>query len=347
MVRTSAKKSKRATLSDVARAARVSVMTVSNVVRGKLVLPENKQRVEEAIARLNYRPNLSARSLRTLEARSMGMVIADPDPAYLIDPFISRLVSGLSNYLSSIDYTLDIQGVMPERFASAGILRKDRNDALCAILCGPVELRRQHLDFLRQLEQPVVIFQETFKSPSPNIALIRQDDLGGGQLLAQLLLKKRVRRLVFLRPLLDWSAVEQRERGVRAACASASADIQVTTVQAASEGFDDVYSTVENHLARSVPDAIVAATDSMGVAALKACESQGIEVPKRLIVTGFNGFDLWRYTRPTLTTVMSPAYEMGRHAGSLLVQRLREGRFSKRNVVFPVSLRAGESTNDP
>ena len=200
-------------------------MTVSNVVRGKIVLPQNKARVEEAIARLNYRPNLSARSLRTSEARSMGIVIADTDPAFLIDPFISRLVSGLSNYLSSIDYTLDIQGVVPERFASAGILRKDRNDALCAILCGPSELRRQHLEFLRQLDQPVVLFQEVFKSPSPNVALVRQDDFGGGKLIGQLLLKQRVRRLVFLRPMLDWSAVEQREKGIRSICAQAAPDI--------------------------------------------------------------------------------------------------------------------------
>jgi LacI family transcriptional regulator len=338
------RKSQRTTLTDVARAAAVSVMTVSNVVRGKFVLPRNKARVEEAIARLNYRPNLSARSLRTSEARSMGIVIADPDPAFLIDPFISRLVSGLSNYLSSIDYTLDIQGVVPERFASAGILRKDRNDALCAILCGPSALRRQHLAFLRQLDQPVVIFQEVFKSPSLNVALIRQDDLGGGKLIAQLLLKQRARRLVFLRPALDWSAVEQRERGVRLVYSRAGAGNQVTTVQTPSESFDDVRSTVQKYLSRNVPDAIVAATDSMGVATLKACESMGIEVPKKLIVTGFNGFDLWRYTRPTLTTVMSPAYEMGRHAGSMLVQRLRDGRFQRRNVVFPVTLSAGEST---
>lgn len=319
-------------------------MTVSNVVRGKFVLPQNKARVEEAIARLNYRPNLSARSLRTSEARSMGIVIADTDPAFLIDPFISRLVSGLSNYLSSIDYTLDIQGVVPERFASAGILRKDRNDALCAILCGPSELRRQHLEFLRQLDQPVVLFQEVFKSPSPNVALVRQDDLGGGKLIGQLLLKQRVRRLVFLRPMLDWSAVEQREKGIRSICTQTAPETQITTIRTPSESFDDVHSTVQKYLSRSVPDAIVAATDSMGVAALKACESMSVEVPKRLIVTGFNGFDQWRYTRPTLTTVVSPAYEMGRHAGNILVERLRDGRFRQRNVVFPVTLSPGEST---
>jgi LacI family transcriptional regulator len=338
------RKSQRTTLADVSHTAGVSVMTVSNVVRGKLVRPENKARVEEAIARLNYRPNVSARALRTSEARSMGMVIADTDPAFLIDPFISRLVSGLSNYLSSIDYTLDIQGVVPARFEDAGILRMDRNDALCAILCGPPELRRQHLEFLSWIGRPVVVFQEVLKSPSPLVALVRQDDLGAGKLIAQLLLKQRVRRLLFLRPMLEWAAIEQREKGIRAVFSEAPYETEVTAIQTPSESFDDVHTSVQKHLSRSIPDAVVAATDSMGVAALKACESMGIDVPKRLIVTGFNGFDLCRYTRPTLTTVMSPAYEMGRYAGKLLTNRLRDGQFSKRNIVFPVKLSVGEST---
>jgi LacI family transcriptional regulator len=67
-------------------------------------------------------------------------------------------------------------------------------------------------------------------------------------------------------------------------------------------------------------------------------------VPKDLMIAGFNGFDVWRYTTPTLTTVLSPAYELGRYAGELLIHRLRSGDFPKRSIVLPVSLQIGEST---
>jgi LacI family transcriptional regulator len=331
-------------LSDVARAAGVSVMTVSNFVRGKPVRAETRKSVAEAIARLNYRPNLSARSLRLAEERSVGIVIADSDPAFLNDPFISRLVSGLSNYLSSLDYTLDVQGVEPGRFENATILRKAGNAALCAILCGPKLLRRRHLAHLQRLDQPVVVFQEVFQSPGANVAIISQDDLSGGRQLGQHLMGKGLRSVLFVRPTLHWCAVEQREKGLRSALADAAPPIVFNTLTAPSERFEDVQQVVSDSLASARPDAIVAATDSMAVAALKACEQAGIRVPANLMIAGFNGFDAWRYTTPTLTTVVSPAYGLGRHAGELLIRRLQTGAFPKRRLALPVHLQIGEST---
>jgi LacI family transcriptional regulator len=333
------------TLADVSKDAGVSVMTVSNVVRGKtkLVKLETRRRVEASIARLNYRPNLSARSLRLSESRSVGIVIADTDPAFLTDPFISRLVSGLSNYLSGLDYTLDIQGVVPERFENATILKKAGNDALCAILCGPRDLRKSHFDYLQKLGPPLIVFQEVFQSRASNVSLIQQDDHAGGAALARHLLRRKLRSIVFVRPTLDWSAVEQREKGLRSVLAKEGKSIDVKTLLTPSERFEDVEHSVREQLTTRVPDAIVAATDSVAGAVLTACESHGLKVPQDIAVTGFNGFDVWRYTRPSLTTVISPAYEMGRYAGELLMERLRGNEFSKRSTTFPVSLQEGGS----
>lgn len=338
-------RSRSVTLADVSRDAGVSIMTVSNVVRGKsnLVKLETRRRVEASIARLNYRPNLSARNLRLAHQHSVGIVIADSDPAFLTDPFISRLVSGLSNYLSGRDYTLDVQGVAPERFESATILKKSGNDALCAILCGPKEMRKEHFDYLQRLGQPVIVLQEAFSSRSDNMALVRQDDLAGGRLLGQHLVKKNVRSIVFLRPMLEWCAVEQREKGLRGSFAEGARSTDIKTLLAPSEGFEDVQRVVRDYLESRVPDAIAAATDSMAVAALKACEAHGLQIPRDILITGFNGFDVWRYTRPSITTVASPAYEMGRYAGELLLERLRGPAFAKRSVVFPVTLQPGDS----
>jgi LacI family transcriptional regulator, galactose operon repressor len=333
------------TLADVSKDAGVSVMTVSNVVRGKvgLVRLETRRRVEASIARLNYRPNLSARSLRLLENRSVGIVIADTNPAYLTDPFTSRLVSGLSNYLSSRDYSLDVQGVAPHRFENATILKKSGNDALCAILCGPREQRKAHFDCLQKLGPPVVVFQEAFQSSAPNVTLIHQDDHAGGVALGRHLAERGVRSIVFVRPTLEWYAVVQREKGLRAALAKQAPKVEVKTLLTPSESFEDVERTVREQLSIRVPDAIAAATDSIAGAVLAACDAHKLRVPQDVAVTGFNGFDVWRYTRPSLTTVVSPAYDIGRYAGELIVEHLKDSGFSKRVTTFPVSLQPGDS----
>lgn len=335
---------RRATLSDVAREAGVSVMTVSNFVHGKPVRVQTRKLVESAIARLNYRPNVSARNLRLAKECSVGLVIADTDPEYLNDPFISRLVSGLSNYLSSLDFTLDVQGVSPERFEAATILSKVGNEALCAILSGPRSLRRQYFDYLLGLGQPTIVFRETFRPSSRNVAIVGQDDFSGGRQLGEHLRERGARSILFVRPSLEWCAVEERERGLRAGLESDDSQAEVRTVIATSERFTDVHETVGRELARRMPDAIVAATDSMAAAALKACEHKGLKVPRHLLVAGFNGFDVCGFTSPTLTTVVSPAYEMGRLAGELLLERLKSGRFERRMVTMPVRLQVGEST---
>jgi LacI family transcriptional regulator len=132
--------------------------------------------------------------------------------------------------------------------------------------------------------------------------------------------------------------------GLRSILAGAAPAAEVTTLVATSEGFDDVLRVVKDHLANRKPDAIVAATDSMAAAALKACELSGLRVPSDLVLAGFNAFDVCRHTSPTITTVVSPAFEMGRRAGELLIERLRTGAFSKRRMVLPVHLQVGEST---
>ena len=59
---------------------------------------------------------------------------------------------------------------------------------------------------------------------------------------------------------------------------------------------------------------------------------------------GFNAFEFWQYTTPVLTTVRSPAYEMGARGGGEILKRLTEGRFEHAEIVYPVALQPGSST---
>ena len=114
----------------------------------------------------------------------------------------------------------------------------------------------------------------------PNVAVVGQDDLSGGKQLARHLLKRHMRSVVFVRPALDWSAVEQREKGLRSILAAAAPAIDIKTLIAPSELFDDVHQVVKNHLAKRTPDAIVARDrfdGSRGTEGLRTSRTSGTE----------------------------------------------------------------------
>jgi LacI family transcriptional regulator len=82
----------------------------------------------------------------------------------------------------------------------------------------------------------------------------------------------------------------------------------------------------------------------MGIAAMKLMAAQGLDVPRDVAITGFNAFEFWQYTTPVLTTVRSPAYEMGARGADEILNRLTAGGFEQSEIVFPVELQPGGST---
>ena len=91
-------------------------------------------------------------------------------------------------------------------------------------------------------------------------------------------------------------------------------------------------------------DAVMAGNDQMGIAAVRLLQDRGIGAPDRVAVTGFNAFEFRRFARPVLTSVESPAYDMGSRAGEELLDRLTVGRFRSTEVVLPTMFQRGETT---
>src|SRR5881275_905381 len=136
---------RRVTIKDVAAAAGVSPMTVSNVVNRKYqyVGERTRKAVEREIARLNYRVQHSARSLRVARRRAVGMILVDESPAFLSDHFNAQIVAGLTNILSRADHTVSIQGLGGDQFDNAAIIRNFAVDGFCVILSGAPTARQR------------------------------------------------------------------------------------------------------------------------------------------------------------------------------------------------------------
>jgi len=335
------------TLRDVAMAAGVSPMTVSNLINGRhgTMRRETRVRIEAEIKRLGYRPHSIARNLRLSRQLSIGMIIIDDAPHYLADPFTTHIVAGLSNHLNQNGYALLLQGLSARSFDASPLVRDIRTDAMCLLLSGPAARRRRIIGTLLGLAQPLVVFQEAFRSPGRDLCIIRQADREGGRSVGREVLQLGARRLAMLVPAVEWPAIGERVKGVRAAIRAAGGERALRVVDCGHADVADTQAALARDVDRhGLPDAILAGNDQMGIAAMKLMAARGLRIPQDIAITGFNAFEFWQYTDPVLTTVRSPAYEMGARGGEEILKRLAAGHFDRAEIVFPVELQRGGST---
>jgi LacI family transcriptional regulator len=334
----------RATLKDVATAANVSPMTVSNFINGRFnaMGAETRARIEQVIERLEYRPHTMARSLRLSEGVTIGMIIVNDVPTYLADPFTTQMVAGLSNYLSKRGYGLLLQGLHPKDFKTSPLIRNIRTDGICAFLSGSDALRRECLEILLDLKQPVVAFQETIKLPGRDLCIVRQADREGGRLIAKEAIAAGARNIVLLVPKLYWPAIGERIKGARTAIRDSGIDVELRIVRCQETSFHEIQSALSGDIEKhGLPDAVLAGNDQIAIAATRLLVGRGFNVPLDIFITGFNAFDFWQYTDPVLMTVRSPAYEMGARAGAAVLDRLKTGDFAEPEIIFSVELLRG------
>lgn len=341
-----AERKTRVTLADIAAAARVSVTTASNVVNGRLELMSaaTRERVEAAMRQMNYRPDEGARSLRLSQKRTIGLIIIDNSPRFLADPMNTNILAGFSNYLSVNGFGLLLAGIRLAAIDEAHLLRRDQTDALCIIPSGtPAERRRLYLR-LKDTGQPVLIFQDDAPGFLPDALSIRQNDRNAGELIANRVIERGARHLVLLTPSQHWPAMMERQEGVDAAVKASGFGVRFEIVVCGSESIADTQLAIGRYVDRQgLPDVFMGGNDQMAIAALTWALDRHLSVPADLRVTGFNGFDFAQYVRPRLTTVVSPAYEMGKRGALLLLKRLSSGVFEQSHLLIEVALQPGKS----
>jgi LacI family transcriptional regulator len=323
-------------------------MTVSNVVNGrfKMMSAGTRKRVEDAIARLNYRPYSAGRSLRLDERLTIGILIVDESPTYLADPFTTNLVAGLSNFLSKRGYGLLVQGTPPQALRDAIFLRRFDTDGLCVLLSGAADSCKEHIARLVTLGQPLVVLESKApRQPAEDICFIRQDNFGGARHLAQHLVSLGARRFVYLAPKPSWPAIAERQRGIESVLRQMTrASLNVVHC---GENFHDVRAALSTYLDDgTLPDAVLGGNDQMGIAAMRLLIDRGHRIPDDVMVAGFNAFEFRLYTDPVLTSVASAAYDIGARAGTELLHRLTNGRFTASEILLPTTFVPGGSTAD-
>jgi LacI family transcriptional regulator len=313
----SSKVSKAASIYDVARESRVSVFTVSAVVNNKTHVGNKlRERVEAAIRKLNYRPNLLARSLAKQKTHTIGMIVPD-----IANPFFPMVVRGAEDAAQKRGYNLllcnsDDTQVREESALELLLSKRVDGILLTKAVCDISPSLQQMIE---EMKIPIVLVMRTFPKISKD-AVITDDYQGAYEAVCHLARAGRSRIGLMGGPM-KVSNGKARWQGFRDALKANGLSYDPSLVIEGDYRMESGYRG--GHLLLSHrPDGVYVANYLMTVGLLKAAEEMGLQCPEDFGLVSFDDYPWLGIFRPKLTTVELPKYQLGLEAADLLLDRI-------------------------
>ena len=332
-----------ATIKEVAKRARVSVGTVSNVLGNDIpVSPELRQRVLSVMRELNYHPSHAARTLKSRRTQTIGVVISD-----LTNPFFPLVSRGAEDAALKRGYLLNIFNTddqLDRERRVIAILRSRRTDGVLAVV-SPHSASAEHLRELMDAEIPVVCMD---RMPA-NLAVdgVVVDNVKGALICARHLIAMGHTSIGMITGPLELQTSRDRLEGYHAALREAGLDPDPDLLKIGDFRFEGGYKLGKALcLHHPRPSALFATNGTMGLGVIKAIRELGLECPDDVAVAVFDDIPGADVFRPNITVVSQPAYEIGYRATDLLIERITGENTSRSSIVITLEpeLKVREST---
>jgi LacI family transcriptional regulator len=332
------------TIIEVAQRARVSIATVSNVIRGtRRVSPALEERVRTAIRDLDYYPNEIARSLKVKQTRMLGMIIPD-----ITNPFFPEIIRGAEDTAFERGYFLvtantDEQIGRERRIISA--LRSYRVGGI--LLASAPGKDTSHIRSTMQAGISIVCLDRAVSGVKTDAVLL--DNVRGGRECVRHLIQRGHSRIAIITGSLTLQTGRERLRGYEDALNEAGIKIDRRLIFEGDFRDESGYRLGKELLSRRVrPSAIFVCNGVMTLGVLKAFEEMGVQCPDDIALATFDDLVLDRSFHPHLTAVVQPSYEIGSRAATILMDRI-EGKLTNDPFVVRIvpTLIIRESTRAP
>lgn len=329
---------------DVAKRAGVSVMTVSRFFNDPSKLADDTyQRVKQAVDDLRYVPNASARSLTRGRSDTLALVVADVG-----HPFFMSVARGVEDETQAAGYTLFLGNsnetpAREKRYLQALIGRR-----VDGVILAPTHGKRHNVGLLKRHDVPTVLIDR--RLPNHELDVVRGDTFQGGRLLTEHLLAEGYADIVFVGGYPGVSSLVDRLGGYERTMLQAGREprsVLGSYDQASGQRIVRGMIADARDGSTSLPEAIIAANNMVALGALLALRQHGLRVPDDIAVAGFDDFEIASQLDPFLTVVRQPAYDVGREAARLLLDRIQDSGRPPEEKVLPVDLVVRRSTRRP
>jgi len=326
----------RVTIVDVAKRAGVHWSTVSralNPAKRHLISPDMIERVEACVRELGYRANALASGLRTQRSRTIGVIVSN-----LGDPVHPPIVRAIEDRFTEIGYVTLVGNSdnYPER--QAALIDRFIGQGVDGLIVATFARNDPIIGTCVEAGIPIVA---VFRDPEcADIPSVRVDDAKAMELAVHHLAERGHRRIAHIAGPQNVSTGYYRCRGFRRACRGLS-KLGVTPAVVYSTEFTVEYGEIAcRALLRDHPDvtAIAAANDMLALGALRHLQARSICCPADISIIGMNDMPFMDTISPALTTIRTPAADLGREAAAILVAMINGLPIEDRRVVLQPEL---------
>jgi len=304
-------------LRDVAKAAKVSVGTVSNVLnRPEVVAPETLARVQGTIKDLGFVPNGFARHLRSGHSRTLGLIVPD-----VANPFFTEVARGVEDAASKRDYAVflcnsDESASKEDRYINVLIEQQVRG-----VLITPADVKSDRLDAMRDRGIAVALVDREIKGRKQ--CSVSVDDVHGGQLGIEYLTGLGHTDIAWVCG--PDSIPQVADRGAGVAKAAKFAGAKVETIRVSLMNTTQGEEAAKKILAlKTIPTAIFCANDLVALGVMRTLRENKFKIPEQVSVLGYDDIEFAASAAVPLSSISQPAYQMGVTAADLLLNECEE-----------------------
>lgn len=335
---------KRPTIRDVAKIAEVAPTTVSRVLNNKgYISDETRQRVEAAVAELNYIPNALSQSLRYQKTDTVALVVSD-----ITNPFWTTVARGVEDVCQahSLHVILCNTDEKQDKLANyVNMLLQRQTDGFLLV---PISSENDAVvRKILQKEVPLVVIDRRIEGVEVDTVRSASDE--GTYLLTNHLLGLGHRHVAILTGAMEIYTSQQRISGYVRALEEAHIPVDEDLIVTGNFTTQSGYEMTKTILSRSGqrPTALIAGNNFVAVGILRRLKEMNLKIPDDISVVSFDRIPFDTNPDPFLTLVAQDPYVMGQRAAELLIQRIsRQGHHSE-EVILPLKFIKRRSAAPP
>ena len=332
---------KQATIVDVAKAAGVSVATVSRVVNGNYpVKTETKEKVRAAISSLNYVPNVQARELNTRKSSTIGVVVPG-----LYNMFFAEVIDGIEESVRKEHFSFLLNCAQNDPVQEMNCINALVARNVSGIIVISPNTKNISERFYEDLVERVPMVFINGYHPIKGVSYVGNDERQGSRQALEYLEGLGHKKILFVRGANSdsYDIKEESYRQFMEERSLLNEDYVLNIGEGNSvETVDLTLTALKLKLPYLKPTAVFCCNDLMAVGALNACKRLGLSVPQNVSIIGYDNIALSRLVEPKITTMDQNMFQLGQSAAQLLLEQIRGGK--NRRIVLDNTLVVRETT---